>query len=67
MIINRGFGLGIASGGDRIIAGALLVIVLCLGLDGLLALVERAVTPSHLRPAREKKRSVADSTLPATG
>ena len=64
MIISRGFGLGIASGGDRIIAGGVLVIVLCLGLDGLLALLERAVTPAHLRRAKAQTRSVNDSALP---
>jgi osmoprotectant transport system permease protein len=49
MIISRGFGLGIASGGDQILAGGFLVAVLCLGADGLLALLQRVVTPKPLR------------------
>lgn len=51
MIISRGFGLGLASGGGQIIAGGLVVIVLCLGLEGLLALAQRWATPRHLRPS----------------
>jgi osmoprotectant transport system permease protein len=65
MIISRGFGLGIASGGGEIIAGGLLVIVLCLGLEGLLALVERYVTPRHLRRPVKPTSSAADAALPA--
>ena len=49
MIISRGFGLGLASGGGQVVAGALIVIVLCVTLDGLLALVERLLTPRNLR------------------
>ena len=40
MIISRGFGLGIASGGGQILAGGLIVIVLCLALEGLLAVAQ---------------------------
>jgi osmoprotectant transport system permease protein len=49
MIISRGFGLGIASGGDQIIGGAIVVIALCLALEGMLAVLERLVTPRALR------------------
>jgi osmoprotectant transport system permease protein len=66
MIISRGFGVGIASGGDRIIAGGVLVIALCLGLEGLLALLERVVTPPHLRRAKTQTRSVNESALPTS-
>jgi osmoprotectant transport system permease protein len=49
MIISRGFGLGIASGGGQIVAGGLIVIALCLLLEGLLAVAERFLTPRGLR------------------
>ena len=55
MIISRGFGLGLASGGGQILAGALIVIALCLTLEGLLALVERLVTPRNLRRYRDPR------------
>jgi osmoprotectant transport system permease protein len=62
MIISRGFGLGIASGGDQMVAGALIVIVLCLTVEGVLALVQRLVTPRALRGARSgMPRSAADA------
>lgn len=53
MIISRGFGLGIASGGGQVLAGGLLVAILCLIAEGLLALAERAVTPRPLRIQRK--------------
>ncbi|GIH10918.1 glycine betaine/carnitine/choline transport system permease protein OpuCB [Rhizocola hellebori] len=53
MIISRGFGLGIASGGGQILVGGFLVAVLCLLAEGLLAVGERVVTPRALR-ARTK-------------
>ena len=53
MIISRGFGLGLASGGGQVLAGGLLVAVLCLIAEGLLALAERAVTPRPLRLRRK--------------
>jgi len=53
MIISRGFGLGLASGGGQVLAGGLLVAVLCLIAEGLLALAERAVTPKPLRVRRK--------------
>jgi len=62
MIISRGFGLGIASGGDQIIAGGLVVIVLCLAVEAALALIQRLLTPRALRGARAgMPRSAADA------
>jgi osmoprotectant transport system permease protein len=52
-IINQGFGLGIASGGGQVLAGGLLVVVLCLLIEGILVVLERAVTP---RPLRRRAR-----------
>lgn len=54
-IINEGFGLGIASGGGEVLAGGLLVVVLCLLVEGALVLVERAVTPRPLRRRRTRR------------
>jgi osmoprotectant transport system permease protein len=51
-IIRAGFGLGIAAAGGQILAGGLLVVVLALTVEGLGALLQRAVTPKHLRPTR---------------
>lgn len=65
MIITRGFGLGLASGGGQVIAGGLVVIVLCLVVEGLLAIGERLVTPTPLRRGRHGSGSAADSALPA--
>jgi osmoprotectant transport system permease protein len=53
MIISRGFGLGMASGGGQILVGGFLVALLCLLAEGLFAFVERVVTPRALR-ARSK-------------
>ena len=64
MIISRGFGLGINTGADQIIAGGFIVIVLCLLVDGVLALVQRLVTPAPLRRALSRGRSAVDATLP---
>ncbi len=64
MIISRGFGLGIASGAGQIVTGGLVVVVLCLLLEGLLTIVERAVTPRHMRRPGRAARSAADATLP---
>lgn len=52
-IISEGFGLGISSGGGQVLAGGLLVVALCLIVEGLLVLAERAVTP---RPLRHRRR-----------
>jgi len=48
-IISAGFGLGIAVGGGQIVAGGLLVAALALLIEGVLAAVERSVTPRPLR------------------
>jgi osmoprotectant transport system permease protein len=66
MIISRGFGLGLASGGGQVVAGALIVIVLCVALDGLLALVERVLTPRNLRQAARRRVPTAADALPAS-
>ncbi|HEX6970428.1 MAG TPA: ABC transporter permease [Micromonosporaceae bacterium] len=62
-IIGAGFGLGIAVGGGQMLAGALLVAVFALLVEGGLAVVERAVTPRALRTARAAGRGTSD---PAT-
>jgi osmoprotectant transport system permease protein len=53
-IIRAGFGLDIAAGGGQIIAGGLLVAGLAVLAELVLALVERLVTPRHLRRARRR-------------
>jgi len=63
MIISRGFGLGIASAGGQIIAGGLVVITLCLLLEGMLAVAERLVTPRGLRPAGHRGVSATERPL----
>lgn len=62
-IIASGFGLGIAAAGGQILAGGVLVAALALAVEGILALVERLITPAALRPARRK----ADREAVATG
>jgi osmoprotectant transport system permease protein len=54
--ITAGFGLGMQAGGNQIVAGGLLVAGLALAVEGVLALVERVVTPAPLR--RIKRRAV---------
>jgi osmoprotectant transport system permease protein len=66
MIISRGFGLGIASGGGQIVAGGLIVIALCLVLEGLLAIAERFVTPRGLRRVGARGGTVDASLSPAS-
>lgn len=53
-IIGAGFGLGMAAGGGQVLAGALLVALLALLVEGGLAVVERAVTPRTLRHSRQR-------------
>lgn len=63
-IINLGFGLGLAAGGGQVLAGGFLVAVLALLVEGVLAVVQRAVTPRPLRPP--KRRSARrGATAPA--
>lgn len=65
-IINEGFGLGIATGGGQVLAGGLLVVVLCLLVEGALILVERAVTPRPLRRRRTIRRRQRRAPATAT-
>jgi osmoprotectant transport system permease protein len=58
-IISEGFGLGLASGGGQVVAGGVLVALLALLVEGVLALVERFVTPKTLRRTREMRRAGA--------
>lgn len=51
-IIAAGFGLGIAAAGGQILAGGLLVVALALLVEALGAVLQRVVTPRHLRPAK---------------
>jgi osmoprotectant transport system permease protein len=54
-IIGAGFGLGISVGGPQIVAGGILVVILALLIEGLLAGVQRLVTPRPLRAARRSR------------
>lgn len=51
-IISLGFGLGLSVGGGQVLAGGFLVALLALLVEGVLALVQRLVTPRPLRRAR---------------
>jgi osmoprotectant transport system permease protein len=55
-IISSGFGLSLAVGGGQVLAGGLLVALLALLVEGVLAVVERLVTPRSLRRARRARR-----------
>ncbi|MDG6100705.1 ABC transporter permease [Dactylosporangium aurantiacum] len=50
-IISAGFGLGPGRGDAQILAGAVLVALLALLIDGLMAVLERKITPRVLRQA----------------
>jgi osmoprotectant transport system permease protein len=50
-IIARGFGLNLSVGGGQVLAGGFLVALLALTVEGVLAVVERLVTPRPLRRA----------------
>jgi osmoprotectant transport system permease protein len=58
-IITAGFGLGINVGGNQIVAGGIFVVLLALAVEGLLALVQRLVTPRALRAARRRRPTAA--------
>lgn len=58
-IIAAGFGLDISVGGGQILAGGLLVALLALLVEGVLAVVERAVTPRPLRRTQAAARRAA--------
>ncbi|HCT78421.1 MAG TPA: ABC transporter permease [Micromonosporaceae bacterium] len=62
MIISRGFGLGMASGGGQILVGGFLVAVLCLLAEGLLAAGERVVTPKALRVKQKMSEPAVNIT-----
>lgn len=62
-IISAGFGLGMSVGGGQILAGGLLVALLALAVEGILAIVERIVTPRPLRRTRRR----ADRQTTAVG
>jgi osmoprotectant transport system permease protein len=64
-IISRGFGLTIAVGGGQILAGGFLVAALALLVEGVLAVVERAVTPRPLRRARGRAGRRAQAAIGA--
>jgi osmoprotectant transport system permease protein len=53
-IVAAGFGLGLATGGGQILAGGILVAGLALLTEGVMAVLERIVTP---RPLRRSARS----------
>jgi osmoprotectant transport system permease protein len=54
-IITAGFGLGINVGGNQIVAGGLVVVVLAMLVEAVFAGLERLVTPRPLRSARRRK------------
>jgi osmoprotectant transport system permease protein len=54
-IIASGFGLNLSVGGGQVLAGGLLVALLALLVEGVLAVVERLVTPRPLRRARRAR------------
>jgi osmoprotectant transport system permease protein len=58
-IIAAGFGLNLAVGGGQVVAGGLLVAGLALAVEGLLAVLERVVTPRPLRRARNARPATA--------
>lgn len=62
-IISAGFGLGISVGGGQILAGGLLVASLALATEGVLAILERMLTPRPLRRSRQR----ADEQASAVG
>lgn len=56
-IISAGFGLGLAIGGGQVIAGGVLVAGLALVAEGVLAVLQRVVTPRPLRPRGRPRAS----------
>jgi osmoprotectant transport system permease protein len=58
-IISAGFGIGLSNGGGgQIVAGGIVVAVLALLVEGVLAWLQRVVTPKPLRAVR-RRRAVA--------
>ncbi|MEV6494767.1 ABC transporter permease subunit [Actinoplanes sp. NPDC051633] len=63
-IISAGFGIGMsAGGGGQIVAGGIVVAALALLVEGVLAIVQRLVTPKPLRTRR--RRRTAPEAVPA--
>ncbi|MFG1605812.1 ABC transporter permease [Actinoplanes sp. NPDC049265] len=59
-IISAGFGIGMSQGGGgQIVAGGIVVALLALVVEGLLAILQRAVTPRPLRVRRRRRSSPA--------
>ena len=58
-IIAEGAGLGLSVAGGQVVAGALLVALLALSVEGVFAVVERLVTPRALRRSGRVRRSGA--------
>ena len=58
-IISAGFGLGISVGGGQIVAGGIVVVLLALLVEGVLAAVQRLVTPRPLRSVRRRRPAAA--------
>lgn len=59
-IITEGFGLTLAVGGGQVLAGGFLVAALALLVEGVLAVLERLLTPASLRrTARRRRRGTA--------
>ena len=58
-VISAGFGLGINVGGGQIVAGGIVVVLLALAVEGLLAIVQRLVTPAPLRSSRRRRVAAA--------
>ncbi|BCJ53648.1 hypothetical protein Asp14428_51230 [Actinoplanes sp. NBRC 14428] len=59
-IIAAGFGIGMsAGGGGQIVAGGIVVALLALLVEGVLAVVQRLVTPPALRAQARRKRPTA--------
>ncbi|MET0417381.1 MAG: ABC transporter permease [Actinoplanes sp.] len=58
-IISAGFGLGISVGGGQIVAGGIVVVLLALIVEGVLAAVQRLVTPRPLRAVRRRRPTAA--------
>ncbi|WP_328463013.1 ABC transporter permease subunit [Actinoplanes sp. NBC_00393] len=59
-IISAGFGIGMSNGGGgQIVAGGIAVALLALLVEGLLAVVQRLVTPPALRPRGRRATAAA--------
>ena len=59
-IISAGFGIGMSNGGGaQIVGGGIVVALLALLVEGVLAIVQRLVTPRALRPARRRRAAAA--------